>query len=231
MVSFSFALFAFAALVCPGARATLVQRIATLHARAKAPNQAAATAFAVNHSDPVFFLLVTQAIAANKCMDLCINNNEDHCVLKRKPHPTLDFIPRWCAQGLKPISLGERGKGAVLVSAGGMGTFTMVGNRLGVCKPCLNAAFAKSQVVADLVTACQEVRTYNNASQLFYDLQLAPGVYSYSDVDMEPRLRMLLSRYPKAHRILSVMRSVRSSDFCNIFASEIMRGQVMGQDT
>lgn len=229
------------------AQVSPLERVASLHDRARPPSIAAADAFGVNHTNPIFLLVATRAIEANRCLEACelhpcetfdsatgeCAKKKDYCEPSCWATPNSHMckkMPQGCYKKLTSLTLGERGNGPELVPAGAASLYTWAEGRLGVCKTCLRALFKRSQVIADLVTACQEVKTYANASGLFYDLELAPGMFSYTDSQMAPRLRMLLSRYPDAQRIISVMRSIRSSDFCNIFASKLMRGGAIGMD-
>ena len=229
--------FCFLASLCVAVGAeNVVDRVASLNEKARSPSIKAADKFAANHTDPVYFMLINRAIEANRCLEQCelhpcerTNPSTGKCTKKRKYCDPICFymsdglckkIPWGCYNKLTKISIGDGNSGPVIVSAADPFLYTWAEDRLGVCKTCLRRVFAKSQIVADLVTACEEIKTYHDASRLFYDLELVPD----PDILTVPRLRMLFHRYPRAQRVLSTAQSIRNSDFCNIFASAVMRG-------
>ena len=208
--------------LCSFARAAVVVRpiseIHALDAAAQAPSAAAASAFAVNHSNPVFFQLATRAIEVNACLDNPkppLGDGLAACMAKSCFVPPGFEIDK--SSFVNPFDASFRSMPIIANITFESGTALFLDNgRVMPCKPCLVSSWAKSQTIADLRTLCTQLKTYENASRLLWQIG-----YTMSHAWEQPNTRcgLLLSRYPHAARLLRLAAGLRAADFCNVYAT------------
>ena len=173
-----------------------LDEVIALDESALSPSSAVAAAFAINHSNAVYFQLATHTIRANACLDMCAEPCSSAAQAKCNAVQTV-ILP-----GVIDLY------GEIASTA----TNTIKENRNVPCMPCMLKKWASSQLVADLHTLCTQIQTYANATRLLWQL-------GYTVNTNGGRLGILLGRHKNAKRILNIAAQLKARDFCNIYAT------------
>ena len=219
----------------------IIETVIRLDAAAAAPpSQAAAEAFAVNHSNPAYFHLSSAAIRINNCIDMCRDNNyactlqaahrsschpDDYAALvagdsDRSPTRTYKTcIPATCATFADEAHVRLPGLETPLLLNASMGgnLLNFEGTRVMPCGGCITTEWGRSQLVSDLRALCTHVGNYANATRLLWQLGI-PQNWNWNQ-NPNTRLAMLLQRHQHAQRVLKIASQLQSADFCNILAT------------